>query len=694
MVAERASMRRWLATLVFLAACAPEPSPLPPSSAPVATAAAIPEGRTPAERRELFEAALSLFDRGEASSAEPLFVRVAAVYPELADYALRYLAKIAEARGDEARALAEWQALLDRHADSVWRGEAELALARVRAAERNWHEATSLLAAANHDLKSRADRAAALALESDVALRLGDEAKAVALARELRARYPRSPEAAAARERAWQERDSVFASADAAREEISLVLSEGEGARALELTRLAERRFPTDQATPELRWLEATALSRIGEPEAAEQSLERLRAAYPSHPVAARALFRLGSLAWNRDDDERALRTFGLYVRQYPDGPQAAEAIYAAARIHQEARRYPLAARDFARLTRLYPKSSLAAEARFRVGWCEYRAGNHGRAAAIFAEVARGGGAEGPSALYWQARVSGDEGAYRRLLQEYPDSYYAGLAEARLGQPTGSALSGRISTATDSSIATATCLVADPHLTRFDELKAMSLATLARGELAAYQDRVSGCDGFLIRSWMDVGGYRQSVGHALRAGGCSLNAVWLRFCYPLGFRDLVEREAAAHALDPLLVAALIRQESLFDSEARSPADALGLMQILPATGRRLAAESGAADFSAAELYEPARNVALGTAYLRDLHDRYGGNLPRVLAAYNAGEAAVDKWQRRYPDVEDDEFVESISYRETRGYVKRVLQNRRLYEALYGDGATQTSQTRG
>ena len=218
--------------------------------------------------------------------------------------------------------------------------------------------------------------------------------------------------------------------------------------------------------------------------------------------------------------------------------------------------------------------------------------------------------------------------------------------------------------ATDSSIATATCLVADPHLTRFDELKAMSLATLARGELAAYQDRVSGCDGFLIRSWMDVGGYRQSVGHALRAGGCSLNAVWLRFCYPL------------------------------DSEARSPANALGLMQILPATGRRLAAESGAADFSAAELYEPARNVALGTAYLRELHDRYGGNLPRVLAAYNAGEAAVDKWQRRYPDVEDDEFVESISYRETRGYVKRVLQNRRLYEALYGDGATQTSQTRG
>ena len=59
-------------------------------------------------------------------------------------------------------------------------------------------------------------------------------------------------------------------------------------------------------------------------------------------------------------------------------------------------------------------------------------------------------------------------------------------------------------------------------------------------------------------------------------------------------------------------------------------------------------------------------------------------MPRALAAYNAGENAVDKWQRRYTDVEDDEFVESISYRETRGYVKRVLQNRRIYQALYAD----------
>src|SRR5919205_3155598 len=88
----------------------------------------------------------------------------------------------------------------------------------------------------------------------------------------------------------------------------------------------------------------------------------------------------------------------------------------------------------------------------------------------------------------------------------------------------------------------------------------------------------------------------------------------------------------------------------------SAANAVGLMQILPSTGDAVASRHGIAGFDAGRLVEPATNVTLGTAYLRELLDRYGGNLPRALAAYNAGENAVDKWQRRYPDLEDDEFV--------------------------------------
>ena len=677
--------RTWVASLLFfIAACAPEPSPLSPTAPPPALAAAIPEGSTPAERRELFHAALSLYDRGDLASADALLRRLAPVYPELADYVLRYLAKIAEARDDRAGALTTWQALEDRFPDSVWKGEAELAVGRARVAEGNWEAAAKQLEAARRDLRDATERASALALASEAADRLGDVATARALAAELRTRYPQSPQALAAREQAWADRDTVaLATAASAREEISLLLAEGEATRALELVQSAEARFRSQSELPELLWLEASALLRSGEREAGERVLERIRATYPHRPVAARALFRLGSLAWNRDDDVAALRLLGLYAREYPHGSQAAESIYAIARIHQEARHCSLAAEQFARLAKRYPKSPLASEARFRVAWCQYRAGNRARAAELFADLAERGSSDRAAAFYWEARASGDAASYESLLREYPESYYATLAEQRLGRREGSALAGRIAREPTHEPLEPACTSGDPHLARYDELKGMSLMPLARGELAVFQERISGCDGFLIHAWLAVGGYRQSVGRAVHAGGCGLDSPWLRFCYPLGFWPVVERESAARSLDAYLVAALIRQESLFDSEARSSANALGLMQILPSTGERLATESGKADFRTERLFDPADNIALGALYLQQLLSRYDGDLARGLAAYNAGETAVDKWQRRYPDVENDEFVESISYRETRSYVKRVLANRRVYEALYG-----------
>jgi len=677
-------MKRWLASVILLAACTPQPTPLPLQTGPgAAAAAAIPEGRTPQERRELFLAALTLYDRGDRAAAEPLFTRVAAIYPELADYGLRFAAKIAESRGD-ARATSYWQALRDRYPDSVWRGEAHLALGRAYAGAGDWRSAASELGAARSALQSPTDRAAALGLARDAALQLGDASEARAIGNDLRSHYARSPEAEKAREDAWAERETVaLASAASARAEISLLLSEGEGAHAVELARIAESRFRSEEELPELLWLEASALAKTGDKEAAASVLERLRTRYPRHPAAAKALYREAQSAWNRDEDETALDLFARYLSQYARGEQAAEAIYATARIHQEARRFDDAAREYARLVRLFPKSTLASEARFRVGWCQYRAGELARAAQTFQAIADLGTEERPSALYWKARSSNDPAAYAAILAEYPESYYATLAERRLSRGAGTALAEHLPGGIAArSAPAATACGADPHLSRFDELRAMSLAALARAELAAYQDRISGCDAFLVLAWSEVAGYRQAVGRAQKAGGCGLESPWLRYCYPLAYWQLIQQQTSARSLDPYLVASLIRQESLFDAEIRSSANAVGLMQILPSTGSGLASRHGISGFDAAQLVDPATNVTLGTAYLRELLDRYGGNLPRALAAYNAGENAVDKWQRRYPDLEDDEFVESISYRETRGYVKRVLQNRRIYGALY------------
>jgi len=132
----------------------------------------------------------------------------------------------------------------------------------------------------------------------------------------------------------------------------------------------------------------------------------------------------------------------------------------------------------------------------------------------------------------------------------------------------------------------------------------------------------------------------------------------------------------------------MRQESFFDPRAVSPAKAFGLMQLLVKTAREVALDSGSVPgghISPELLLEPGTNLRLGVRYFSKLLELTRGNLARALAAYNAGEDALARWEARYPQNEDDEFVERISYPETRSYVKHVLANLRLYGYLYGDG---------
>ncbi len=150
--------------------------------------------------------------------------------------------------------------------------------------------------------------------------------------------------------------------------------------------------------------------------------------------------------------------------------------------------------------------------------------------------------------------------------------------------------------------------------------------------------------------------------------------------YPLAFWPQVSRAAATQQVDPLLLLALMRQESVFDPTARSPADARGLMQLLPSTAARVAAARG--EPTPSDLTNPDVNIALGAAYLGSLLRDYGGDPRKALAAYNGGEPAVARWQESYGQLEGDEWVESITYRETRDYVKKVMGNHRRYQQLY------------
>jgi hypothetical protein len=158
---------------------------------------------------------------------------------------------------------------------------------------------------------------------------------------------------------------------------------------------------------------------------------------------------------------------------------------------------------------------------------------------------------------------------------------------------------------------------------------------------------------------------------------------WKNF-YPLAYAKAIHDNAKIFNVDPYFVKGLIRQESLFNSQVQSRAGAIGLMQIMPETGRVLYANSKKSEpFNTTILFNPETNIQLGIQYIDQLNKRFKKNRTHILISYNAGPHNLKKWLKRFSHLQDpDVFIESIPYPETRKYVKKVLRNYGIYQSLY------------
>ncbi len=164
--------------------------------------------------------------------------------------------------------------------------------------------------------------------------------------------------------------------------------------------------------------------------------------------------------------------------------------------------------------------------------------------------------------------------------------------------------------------------------------------------------------------------------------------------FPLHHGDTIRREASKNSLDPAWVAAEIRAESIFNPKARSGANAMGLMQVLPSTGAAVAKRNGIAYSGADSLYDSDTNIAIGSAYLRQMEDKYTQTYVAI-AAYNAGPSPVARWQSQRPGMDADFWIETISYKETREYVARVLAFSVIYDwRMNGDAVPVSQRMRG
>ncbi|HVN64250.1 MAG TPA: transglycosylase SLT domain-containing protein, partial [Candidatus Binataceae bacterium] len=543
-------------------------------------------------------------------------------------------------------------------------------------------------------------------VEARAQIALGNPKAAYENAMVLRTRYPLSDEDAMAREIAYAVIAANPGVADARsvkyhREESELLLREGAISKAAVQAQsgLAIATNPGDRA--ELTYTLARAL-KPNPADAAREFLKYLRIA-PRGPDAPAALEKLALIYWHDDRDELARGTFGRIVAEFPHSRNAPGAMLRIGRIFEEQHQLGRARAQYKRVAARYPSSEAGETARFRAPWMLYMGHDYSHAAAEFGAARKraSSGSERDRCDYWRARslekagdASGALAIFSKVALSVESNYYPALAARRAAGSRPELPAATISESVFDAPAPAVASEIEQfHLDRLATLRALNLKQLEPDELRALHEAGGGSSAmsrFVLGGYIRAGAWHDSIAMALRMEKSREldRAAAERAAYPRGYWDLIAPAAARRALDPYMLLALMRQESLFNPRATSASNARGLMQLLPSTAARVATQE-AIESGNLDLYDPPLNVTLGTAYLAQLFAMFGGDEFKAVAAYNGGEHAVQKWTAEFPG-SDDEWVENIAYAETRDYVKRVIGGRREYQLLYqapsGSGA--------
>ena len=418
------------------------------------------------------------------------------------------------------------------------------------------------------------------------------------------------------------------------------------------------------------KWYQSAEIARSTNDDAEMSAiLQHLRATTPRSPWLESALFTAGNMYLLQENYDRAIDYYKEIHDRFPDSGKASYAHWKCAWLTYRQNHSEQAKKYFDQQIEFYPASN---------------------------EVA--------NAIYWRGRMAEDEhdyglarAYYLKLTDRYRNYYYGVAARKRLAsmpdaQPATVASLQRIPGLTKiepESLQTSPP-ADDLHYNRSRLLENAGAIDLAVRELQA--GTTSGPSWEMVeiaRMYTAAGEYYralQALKHAINGYfAMDLNALpqpYWEGLFPRPYWDSLRRYSEENGLDPYLVASLIRQESEFNPGAVSRANAYGLMQLLPATGKGTAKQVGLRNYKTDSLLDPTINIELGTKYFREMVDHFGGQIEYALAAYNAGSSRVEGWRTSgtYRDIE--EFVESIPFTETREYVQAIVRNAEVYKQVY------------
>lgn len=641
--------------------------------------------------------ARALLDSDQAAEARDLFEDAAVLYPHISDWVRVFIAETYAAEGNtEAarKALDGDESVREIGLEWGWR----IPITAELEAGDSANAAKEAEAAANR-LESAVRKSAAATLAGEIRLELAERTTDP---------HQREAEVAAARRAFWNAIDAAPSSTfalTAARELEGLapdpeerlelgrvlithgVLSAGlehldaylesgtasaseEKAVALEAARAAFNARNTGEAGRRLRAL----LEDLSGKQAAEISL-----------LLGRNYLRAGQL-------DRGRRMLRETADRYPETDAGLEARFLAADYDHDDGKLDSALADYRIVAKKLaaPNGAVAAGRAIAIALVTDRPDLAVEIARSHA-AGRNDGTERWQAEFWLALSSsaaGNDTEAEEIIRSLADTdrlgYYGITAARILGQP---ALLPPLGAAPTTPPAAARRV--DRETARWDVLRAAEERTAAAFELSRIRERYHNDEAGLFQlaeAMKERGeGFTViSIGRQLERRSPALNERLLKLLYPFPFQEIILAEAARAGVDPFLAAGLIRQESMFNTRAVSPAGAIGLMQVMPATGRAVARSEGLAH-NDQKLHDVEHNVRIGMTYLRDMLNRFDGHLVHTLAAYNAGPRRLESWLAFPESREELLFVERIPFRETRNYVRIVQTNAEIYRMLYGPG---------
>jgi soluble lytic murein transglycosylase len=419
------------------------------------------------------------------------------------------------------------------------------------------------------------------------------------------------------------------------------------------------------------KWYQQAEIARqAGDDGSLSNILQHMRASTPKSPWLESALLSAGNMYLLRKDYDHALDYYREIHERFPSGTKAAYAHWKCAWLTYMQRRKDQAKKYFEEQVEFYPGTN-----------------------------------EVPNAMYWRGRMAEDDrdygvarAYYQRLSERYRNYYYGVLARRRLQTLP------QAPTVTVASLQHVQSLAAldpvsqvtsppddDLHYAKAKLLENAGMTDLAVRELQAGSATGPSWEMLEIAKIYTSGGeyfralqaLKRAISGVFAMDVSALPAQYWQGLFPRPWWDAMRSYSTENGLDPYLVASLIRQESEFNPSAISHANAYGLMQLLPKTGKGEAKKTGVPHYTTDKLLDPTTNIQLGTHYFRSMVDSFGGQVEYALAAYNAGADRVSDWRSagNYADVE--EFVESIPFTETREYVQAIMRNAEVYKKVYG-----------